>query len=52
MQRDSDTADSGKPRIFLYYVKRSMSKSVVVLPQVLKIHSRCETVTDVPELIT
>jgi len=30
MQRDSDTADSGKPRIVLYCVKRSMGKSVVV----------------------
>jgi len=30
MQRDSDTADSGKPRIVLYCVKRSMSKSVAV----------------------
>ena len=32
------SADSGKPRIVLYCVKRSMSKSVAVLPQVLKIH--------------
>jgi len=36
MQRDSDNADSGKPRIVLCCVKRNMSrpKSVVVLPQV------------------
>jgi len=34
MQRDGDTADSGKPRIVLCYVKRSMSKSVAQLPQV------------------
>jgi len=34
MQRDSDTADSGKPHIVLYCVKRSMGKSVAVLPQV------------------
>jgi len=34
MQRDSDTADSGKPRIVLYRVKRSMNKSVAVFPQV------------------
>jgi len=34
MQRDSDTADSGKLRIVVYCVKRSMSKSVAVLPQV------------------
>jgi len=26
MQRDNDTADSGKPRVVLYCVKRSMSK--------------------------
>jgi len=34
MQRNNDTADSGKPRLVLYCVKRSMSKSVAVLPQV------------------
>jgi len=51
MQQDSDTADSGKPRIVLYYVKRSISKSVAVLPQVLKIRCSCETVTNVPEWI-
>jgi len=34
MQRDSDIADSNKPRIVLYCVKKSMSKSVAVLPQV------------------
>jgi len=39
MQQDGDTADNGKPRIVSYCVKRSMSKSVVVLPQVWKI--RC-----------
>jgi len=38
MQRDVDTADNGKPRIVSYCVKRSMSKSVAVLPQVRKIH--------------
>jgi len=38
MQRDSDTADSGKPRMVIHCVKRSMSKSVAVLPQVRKIH--------------
>ena len=38
MQRDSDTADSGKPRKVIYCVKRSMSKSVAMLPQVWKIH--------------
>jgi len=38
MQRDSDTADSGKPRVVVYCVKISMSKSVAVLPQVWKIH--------------
>ena len=32
MQRDSDTADSGKPRIVLYRVKTSISKSAAVLP--------------------
>jgi len=31
-------ADSSKPRIVIYCVERSMSKSVAVLPQVLKIH--------------
>jgi len=34
MQRDSDTADNGKSHIVLYCVKKSMSKSVAVLPQV------------------
>jgi len=34
MQRDGDTADNGKPHIVSYCVKRSMSKSVAVLPQV------------------
>jgi len=34
MQRDSDTADSAKPRIVIHCVKRSMSKAVAVLPQV------------------
>jgi len=34
--RDSDTADSCKPRIVLYCVKRTMRKSVAVLPQVGK----------------
>jgi len=38
MQRDSNTADSGKPRIVLYCVKRSMSKSVAVFTQVCKSH--------------
>jgi len=33
-----DTADKGKPRIVSYCVKRSMSKSIAVLPQVWKIH--------------
>jgi len=49
MQRDSDTADSGKPRIVLYCVKMGMSKSVAVLPQVRKIHCWCETVINVQE---
>jgi len=30
MQQDNDTADSGKPRILIYCVKRSMNKSVAV----------------------
>ena len=34
MQRDSDTVDSGKPRLVLYCVKKSMSISVAVLPQI------------------
>ena len=34
MQRDRDTADTGKPRIVLFCVKRSMSKSVAVLKYV------------------
>jgi len=38
MQRDSGTADGGKPRVLLYCVKRSTSKSVAVLPQDWKIH--------------
>jgi len=38
MQRDSDTADSGKPRIVIYCVERSKSKSVAMLPQIWKIH--------------
>jgi len=38
MQRDSDTADSAKPRIVIYCMKRSISKYVAVLPQVGKIH--------------
>ena len=29
MQRDSDIVDSGNPRLVLYCVKRSMSKSVI-----------------------
>jgi len=36
MQRNSDTTDSGEPRIVSYCVKRSMSKSVAVLPQIVK----------------
>jgi len=47
MQRDSNTAGSGKLRIVLCCVKRSMSRPVAVLPQVLKIHSYCETVMNV-----
>jgi len=38
---------NGKPRIVLYCVKRTMSKPVAVLPQVLKIHCYRETVTNV-----
>jgi len=49
MQRDSDTAGSGKPRIVLHCVKTSMNKSVAMLPQVLKIHCYCETVINVTE---
>jgi len=52
MQRDSDTADSGTPRIALWCVKRSMSKSVAVLPHVWKIHYVSEAVNNVSELIT
>jgi len=48
MQRDRDIADSGKLRIVLYCVKRCMSKSVAVLPQVLKINCWFETVINVP----
>ena len=29
MQRDSDIVDSGNPRLVLYCVKRSVSKSVI-----------------------
>jgi len=47
MQRDSYNAGSGKPRIVLYCVKKSINKPVAVLPQVLKIHCYCETVTSV-----
>ena len=36
MQRNSDTTDSGEPRIVSCCVKRSMSKSVAVLPQIVK----------------
>jgi len=43
MKRDSDTADSDKPRIVLYCVKRSMSKSAAVVPQGWKVHCQCET---------
>jgi len=50
-QRDSDTAESGKPRIVLFCVKRSMSKSAAVPPQVRKIHCEFETVINVPEWI-
>jgi len=42
------SADSGKPRIVLYCVKRGMSKPVAVLPQVLKsrvrLHDQCARV--------
>ena len=52
MQRDSDTADSGKPRLVLYCVKTSISQSAAVLQQVWKIYCRgenSETVINVPE---
>ena len=39
MQQDSDTADSSKPCIILYCVKRNMSKSVAAPPQIWKINS-------------
>jgi len=51
MQRGSDTADSGKPRLVLYCVKRSMSKPVAVLRQVLKVHCWGKTVINVNSLI-
>ena len=45
MQGDNESANSGKTRVVLYCVKRSMRKSVAVPLQVWKTH--CETLINV-----
>ena len=40
MQRDTDAADSGKPRIALYCVKRSMSNYDLIVESAWKMDIR------------
>jgi len=51
MQRDSNKLIAVS-HVHLYFLKRSMSKSIAMLPQVWKIHYISASVTNVPECQT